>query len=147
LASLDAGLRKRHSGLVLRRGAAGEAIPALVEETGAAAVYWNRRYEPAALEADGPLEQALQARGVEARSFNAALLHEPRTLRTGKGEPYKVFTPFWKALAASGDPEPPLPPPERLPQATLPQDDALDDWKLRPSRRHCSGSTTFSTRR
>ena len=33
--------------LVLRRGAAEEVIPAIVAETDAAAVYWNRRYSAA----------------------------------------------------------------------------------------------------
>ena len=52
LEALAASLAERGSGLVLRRGAAAEAIDRLVRETGADAIYWNRRYEPWATRRD-----------------------------------------------------------------------------------------------
>ena len=50
LAAIDASLRRHGSRLVIRRGPALEALGALIDETGADAVVWNRRYEPAAVE-------------------------------------------------------------------------------------------------
>ena len=46
---LHASLQSRGSGLVLRGGPAGAAheLLAVAKETGAAAVFFNRRYEPA----------------------------------------------------------------------------------------------------
>jgi deoxyribodipyrimidine photo-lyase len=41
-------LRAAGSGLVIRRGEALETLRALVAETGARAVHWNRLYDPAA---------------------------------------------------------------------------------------------------
>lgn len=97
LERLDAALRAKGSRLVLRTGPSLEAIERLLVETGATAVYWNRLYEPALLERDRMVKQALRQRGVQAHSHNAALLVEPWQVSTGQGEPYRVFTPFWRA--------------------------------------------------
>ncbi len=70
----------------------------LVEQTGADAVYWNRLYEPAAIERDKAIKQALRDQGLVAESSNAALLYEPWEVQTKQGGPYRVFTPFWKRL-------------------------------------------------
>ena len=43
LKSLDASLRERGSQLILRRGPTRETLQALVHETGATSVFWNRR--------------------------------------------------------------------------------------------------------
>src|SRR5436190_7437209 len=52
LQSLDASLRKLGSQLILRRGPTLATLQALIRETGATAVFWNRRYEPAAIARD-----------------------------------------------------------------------------------------------
>ena len=85
LASLGKSLAERGVFLVLRRGEAGAELDALVGETKAAAVYWNRCYEPAIVARDKKIKAALTQAGVEAASFNAALLCEPWTLKTGGG--------------------------------------------------------------
>ncbi len=99
LAALDASLRKRGSRLILRHGPAEAVLDRLLQETGADAIYWNRRYEPWAIARGERLKTTLKHRGLDVRSFNAALLREPWTLQTQKGEPYRVFTPFWKGAA------------------------------------------------
>ena len=96
LHSLDASLREKGSRLILARGSAAEIIPALQQATGAGAVYWNRRYEPAAIARDSALKAALIAAGTEAKSWNSALLFEPHEVRNREGGPFKVFTPFWR---------------------------------------------------
>ena len=82
--------------LTLRTGAAADVLPALVRETGATAVFWNRRYG-AARAVDAALKEHLHDARVEVQSFQANLLFEPWSVRNGKGEPYRVFTPFWRA--------------------------------------------------
>ena len=96
LAALDDSLRERGSRLVLARGDARAVLRRLVEETGAEAVYWNRRYEPAGIERDTKIKTEFAAGGLDARSFNAALLHEPQTIANKQGRPFQVFTPFWR---------------------------------------------------
>ena len=47
LARLSMELEKRGSRLIVRRGPTAAALSRLVAESGASAVFWNRRYEPA----------------------------------------------------------------------------------------------------
>lgn len=96
LESLQEDLQKRSLELIFRQGAAGKELHSLVEDTGAEVVYWNRRYEPAFVERDTQVKKSLQKAGVEVESFNGSLLFEPWKVSTGSGNPYKVYTPFWK---------------------------------------------------
>jgi len=97
LAKLSTKLENRGSRLIVRRGPAAEALSRLVAESGAAAVFWNRRYEPAAVARDGQLKSKLRERGLLAESFNGSLLFEPWTIRNQNGQPFAVFTAFWRA--------------------------------------------------
>ena len=133
LAALAESLADLGIALVLRRGPAAEVIPALATEAGAGTVLWNRHYAPWSLTRDAGLKADLAARGLRVESFNGRLLHEPWTPKTGAGAPYKVFTPFWKALQALGAPPAPLPAPTRLPPGPALASDGLDDWGLRPT--------------
>ncbi len=106
LTALDAALRERGSGFVVARGDSLGALRRLVAATGAVAVYWNRRYEPAVRERDTAIKADLAADGVEAKSFNSALLFEPHTIKNKQGNPFQVFTPYWRHCSALGFPEP-----------------------------------------
>ena len=97
LAMLTADLEKRGSRLIVRRGPTLAALSLLVAETGASAVFWNRRYEPAAVARDREVKAKLRESGLDARSFNGNLLFEPWTIRNSGGEPFRIFTPFWRA--------------------------------------------------
>ncbi|MBI1356214.1 MAG: deoxyribodipyrimidine photo-lyase [Acidobacteria bacterium] len=119
LERLDADLRALGSRLILRQGPAAETLAALARETGAEAVYWNRRYEPASIERDQGVKQSLRSEGLDCRSFSAALLWEPWTIRTQSGGPYKVFSPFWRACQAAEPPGEPEPAPTSLPSPAI----------------------------
>ncbi|WP_213815510.1 deoxyribodipyrimidine photo-lyase [Glaciihabitans sp. dw_435] len=133
LTSLARSLEALGSRLILRRGEAATEIPRLVDETGADAVYWNRRYS-AAREIDAGLKTTLRERGLEVKSFQASLLFEPWTVTTAEGNPYRVFTPFWNACLQRADPRLPLDAPAGLtaPDAGL-ASDALEEWTLLPT--------------
>lgn len=135
LAAFGRSLEGLGSRLVLKSGEAGAVLERLIAETGAQAVFWNRRHDPAGIAVDAPLKQALKARGVTVRSFAGQLLHEPTKLLTGGGTPFRVYTPFWKALDGAGDPPSPLDAPARLaaPQ-TWPDTERLEDWSLLPAK-------------
>jgi len=91
--------------LVLLRGDASRLIPELVQATGAAAVLWNRCYEPWRIARDGRIKEDLKQSGIEVRSFNGSLLWEPANTLKPNGEPYRVFTPFFrKGCVANGIP-------------------------------------------
>jgi deoxyribodipyrimidine photo-lyase len=140
LAALDGELRARGSCLVLRRGPIVPALLELARETGAAAIHWNRRYEPAGRAQGEALRQAAEGAGLAARSFNGALLAEPWEIATGEGRPYQVFTPFWKAFTARGEPAAPRPAPPAIPApAAWPRSEPLEALGLLPRRDWAGG--------
>lgn len=96
LAALNAALDRRGSRLIVRRGPSQQTLLELAKETGAKAVYWNRRYEPAAVGRDGEIKSQLREQQLKAESFNSNLLFEPWTIRNQSGQPFRVFTPFWR---------------------------------------------------
>ncbi|MEO6003750.1 MAG: deoxyribodipyrimidine photo-lyase [Opitutus sp.] len=96
LAALDQALRARGSRLILARGRSQSVLQELATSVDASAIYWNRRYEPAAVARDAEIKRAFTAAGIEAKSFNSALLHEPHTIANKEGRPFKVFTPYWR---------------------------------------------------
>ena len=126
--------------LVLRRGAAGDVVPAVVSECGAGAVYWNRRYGGGEIAVDTALKARLTADGVVVKSFQGSLLYEPWAVRSGDDRPYRVFSPFWRAARATGEPRRPLPAPTSLTGfAGKVASDTLADWTLTPTRPDWAG--------
>lgn len=114
LKALAKDLEKHGVSLALRSGKGSDIVPKVVREIGAGAVFWNRRYDPVAVEADTRLKASLRDDGIEARSFDGRLLHEPPLLKTGTGGFYKVYTPFWKALTAQIEPRDPVDAPRSI---------------------------------
>jgi deoxyribodipyrimidine photo-lyase len=138
LRDLDHALRNLGAPLVLRRGRAADVVPRLAAETGANLVAWSRRYGPGEAAADAAVERALAAAGVEVSIHDGNLIAPPHEVLTGGGTPFKVFTPFWRALG--GRPlRQPLPAPKRLDPAPSVATDTLDDWALLPSRPDWAG--------
>jgi deoxyribodipyrimidine photo-lyase len=97
LTALAGDLEKRGSRLIVRRGPTLGTLEQIIAETGAEAIFWNRRYEPAAIARDGEVKSGLRARGLIAESFNSNLLFEPWTTANQTGKPFRVFTAFWRA--------------------------------------------------
>jgi deoxyribodipyrimidine photo-lyase len=135
LRALQADLRALGSDLVVRRGPSTATLLALAAECGAEAVYWHRLYEPASIARDKATKAALKDAGLHVESLNGALLAEPWTVRTGSGEPYRVFTPFWKNARQTLDELHPLPAPASLPAPPAVASLAVGDLDLRPPAR------------
>jgi hypothetical protein len=118
LHALDESLRARGSRLVLAIGPALEALRALAKSTSAGAVFWNRRYEPAAVACSSRVKAELTRDGLRASSFNSALLSEPAELVNQSGKPYQVYGAFLRSLLSTLDPPAVLPMPRDLPAPT-----------------------------
>lgn len=116
LEALEKDLKQIGLPLVIRKGASLEELNKLIKESNADAVHWNRRYEPASIERDKKIKAKLP---VKAESFNGSLLWEPWTVCNRTGQPYKVFTPYYKACLAMPDPERPLPLPRKAASVAL----------------------------
>lgn len=135
LTALSKALKELGATLVLRSRETLSVVDDVLEKTGADMVLWNRRYDPPAIEVDTALKSGLKERGIACASFEGQLLHEPWKLKTGSGGFYKVYTPFWRALASGDEPRAPLAAPKDIRgfDGTLASDD-LADWKLLPTR-------------
>ena len=132
LAALDADLRARGSALVLCQGDSQAELERLIEQTGAVAVYWNRKYEPATQPRDAKIKRELREQGIEAESHNGSLMFEPWDVATQQGGPYKVFTPFWRNALTRLQLPAPTRVPDRLPAHTA-GGETLDAFGLAPS--------------
>jgi deoxyribodipyrimidine photo-lyase len=115
LKALDTELRALGNRLVLLEGDPGQRLAELARVMPASAVFWNRRYEAGAVAEDREVKARLVEMGVDARSHNGALLREPWTVKTRSGDPFRVFTPFWREAAARGDWPAAAPAPQTLP--------------------------------
>ena len=105
------------------------------QRTRAEALHWNRLYEPASIARDTRIKQGLKSRGLTVESHNAALLVEPWTVETGQGDPYRVFTPFWKNARQRLDPKAPPAAPDRLPEIPVMLAGlGVEDLKLEPQQ-------------
>ncbi|CAM0997237.1 Deoxyribodipyrimidine photo lyase [Rhodanobacter sp. Root179] len=132
LRALDRDLRDAGAALHLRRGELLAVLRELIRRSGAGAVYWNRLYEPAAIERDTQLKSALRQDGIAVHTHNAALWCEPWRIATGQGQPYKVFTPYWRKLRPELQPVEPLPAPRVPGWRELPGGVPLDALELLP---------------
>ncbi len=115
LTALEKALRQCGSGLIVVGGDSQQQLLHLIEASGATAVYFNRRYEPAHVSRDRSLAKALEAAGVDMHGHTGSLLREPGKIAKKDGTPYRVFTPFWKTLQGTGPAREPADRPQRLP--------------------------------
>ncbi|MGO4234904.1 cryptochrome/photolyase family protein [Pseudarthrobacter sp. YAF2] len=149
LAALADDLESQGSRLVLRRGPATGIIQELATRTNASHIFWNRRYGLPERTIDAGLKEWAGENGIEAASFQANLLFEPWTIRTGAGGPYKVYSPFWRACLAAQDIRDALEAPGTLPGPAssghgLPGSDTLSSWELLPTSPDWSGGLAMA---
>lgn len=123
--------------LILEQGDATEIIPDLISKTNAIGIYWNRCYEPWRIKRDENIKVFLKDEmRCDVKSFNGSLLWEPWTIKNQAGEPYKVFTPYFrKGCLQAPRPREPLPRPKRLTYGeTNGLGISIDDLTLLPTR-------------
>ena len=92
--------------LVVRAGKSEEILPKLCRESGAQAVFANKRYEPYAQQRDERIVGNLNQTGYGFELFKDAVIWEEREILTQAGNPYTVFTPYAKAWKAKSIPLP-----------------------------------------
>ncbi len=130
LTSLAKDLEARGSRLILRRGKSDEMLSALAKEVGATRVHALHHYEPWWRNAERAVAAAL-----DLVLHDGNYLAPAGSVTTGAGQPYKIFTPFWRALRDRMPPADPLPVPRKIEgPAKWPRSDKLADWKLLPTK-------------
>lgn len=123
LRALDEDLTDRGGRLLIRTGPPPRAVAAEAAARSVAGVYWNRDVSPYSVKRDEAVETELSE---PPTTWYGALVHPPGTVLTQEGEPYKVFTPFYRRWAETARDEWPEPgqaeladdPGEGIPDAT-----------------------------
>ncbi len=112
VSALDAELRERGTGLVVRRGALDETLLTVAAETGAAGAAWSASYDAAGMRHDRALQSALEERGLTALVVHDAPAigpEESAELRSSQGPGYRAFAPYfdvWQELAIASHEHP-----------------------------------------
>jgi deoxyribodipyrimidine photo-lyase len=128
LDSLAHDLKAKGSRLILRQGRADKALHDLMAETGATRIHAIRHYEPWWRKIEDALGEAL-------------CLHDGNHLapieqvRNGSGQPYRMYSAFWRALQQQLPPDTPIPAPRTIPAPKhWPKSDTLAHWHLLPHK-------------
>ncbi|KCZ51706.1 cryptochrome/photolyase family protein [Hyphomonas pacifica] len=132
LKALAADIEDAGAQLTLRSGKSADVLDQVIEETGAEAIFWNRRYEKPERDLDAAIKEDLKSRGLSVSSYNARLLNEPWDIETNAGGYYKVFTPYWKSASQNYRPAPTLGKASALSSREV-KSEKLKDWDLHPS--------------
>ena len=133
LQSLADSIGAKDNQLVLKSGKVQAVLEQLADTLPIKGVFWNRCYEPFAIARDKAIKAQLKDRDITVESFNGSLLNEPWTIETKSGGPYKVFTPYWRAVLEKGDIAKPVQAHKTLPPAPELAGEELADWRLHPT--------------
>ncbi|MGC1271661.1 MAG: deoxyribodipyrimidine photo-lyase [Croceibacterium sp.] len=128
LADLAQRLEQIGSRLILRRGQCEEQLAQVAQEIGAKTVHAIRHYEPWWRNAERAVGKVL-----DLVCHDGNFLLPPGTVLTGAGQPYKIYTPFSRALLEHYQPGDPLPVPILTAPPAWPASDRLADWNLLPA--------------
>ncbi len=135
LQSLAGELAQRGSRLILRRGRAADELVRLAGETGATRVHALHHYEPWWRQAEATLAGRL-----DLQLHHGNYLLPPGAVTTNSGGPYKIYTPFMKAMQAAIGGLDLLPTPVLAAPEHWPASHQLEDWALLPTRPDWAGS-------
>ena len=112
LQALDSELRDLGGRLHTYKGSTVDTLEALVKDSGADAIYCSQQFEPWSRTLEQNVHEHFSAKGLTVKRFPGTLLHQPESISTQAGQPFKVYTPFWRACNAARPPAAPLPQPE-----------------------------------
>ncbi|MDI7774480.1 deoxyribodipyrimidine photo-lyase [Asticcacaulis sp. EMRT-3] len=133
---LDEELRGLSSRLIVLEGSATILLPYLCQTYSVKSVICSHTFDPRSEENDLRIIDELAAIKVCMERHNSTLLTLPCALKTQGGTPFRVFTPFFKALQAQGHDRIAMMPPALSDHWPLPDiwPDSLtiDDLGLRP---------------
>lgn len=114
LRSLARSLESRGSGLVLLKGETAESLGALLSQCPAGTVHIQRGHAPWEGKLTERIRSVCERTRAELRIWDDRTLFAPEDVLNSKGDPFRVFTPFWRHCLSIRPPEPPIPAPGRL---------------------------------
>jgi deoxyribodipyrimidine photo-lyase len=120
--------------VILKKGRADSVLAGLIKDANATALYFTRDYAPWSAALEKRIRGVCEKAGVDCHRYGGFLLHEPEAIKTGQGQPYKVFTPFSRAAFAAEPDRKPRAAPKITAEKALLTGDRLEDWNLLPTK-------------
>ena len=96
LEKINLQLKKNSSGILVLKGEPVRVWKELIKRYEVKAVYWNKDYEPYAIERDNSVRTILEEQGVYIHTFKDQVIFEENEVIKDDGKPYTVFTPYKK---------------------------------------------------
>ena len=96
LNSMNKQLQNKGTSLIILQGDPVKVWEKLLSEYEVIKVYWNKDYEPYALERDKKIRELLDKRGIELHTFKDQVVFEENEIIKNDGKPYTVYTPYKK---------------------------------------------------
>lgn len=94
LAVIDAKLQEFGSSLLVKKGKPSEVWESLLQEYAIQEVFWNKDYEPNAIQRDLAVGNVLASKEVNVYAFKDQVIFEEAEIVKADGLPYTVYTPF-----------------------------------------------------
>lgn len=96
--SLDSLNASLDSKLNFYSGRAEDIFEQLITNYDVQEIFWNRCYEPWRMKRDKKIKDLLKKNQIEAKSFKSDLLWEPWEVLKDDGDPYRVYSAYYKRL-------------------------------------------------
>ncbi|BAC07977.1 deoxyribodipyrimidine photo-lyase, 8-HDF type [Thermosynechococcus vestitus] len=106
LQALQEAYRRLGGSFLIFRGDPRQILPQVAKGLGAVAVHWHEDVEPYGRERDRAVAAALKEKGIAVETAWDQLLHPPEAIQTKQGQPYTVYSPFWRNWSSLAKPEP-----------------------------------------
>jgi deoxyribodipyrimidine photo-lyase len=134
LQALDEALQQLGGKLLLFKGDTAPTLLQLCEQTSANRVYCSAAIDPWARTLETQVQHELDSAGARLLRQPGTLLYSPQNAARHNGEPYKVFTPFWRHCSTLPAPQPAPPLPTKLQWHVSSTGITLDELSLLPSK-------------
>ncbi len=125
LKKLNESLIEKGSRLFLYKGETLKIVQSLIERYNVRAIFWNHAYEPYWIKVEKKFKELLPL----SEGFKGSLLFEPTDIINKQGEPFKIFTPFWRRCLEVLEIKAPLPAPITIHTENI-MGEELNSWKL-----------------
>ncbi len=94
LFELDKRLKKEASSLLIKKGNVIDIWQSLLQKYEVASVYFNKDYEPYAIERDLQVQKLLKTKKIKSFSYKDQVIYEEQEIVKKDGKPYTVYTPY-----------------------------------------------------
>lgn len=96
LKALEHSLKEYNTRLIVQKGPLERVLKHLSEQHPVQAVYFNHRYEPAAVKQESLLLKLAKNLGWACEGFHGNLLFPPETIMNAQGKPFQIYSAFLK---------------------------------------------------